>query len=59
MPVVLLAGALLDTPLASLAGARDAVQHTVVRLDAETVVRVVLHTGMPLDALLNAAQTLQ
>ena len=55
VPVVLLAGALLGTPLASLADARDAVQHTVVRLDVEMVVRAVLHAGMPLDALLDAA----
>ena len=55
VPAVPLAGALLGTPLASLADARGAVQHTVVRLDVVIVVRAVLHAGMPLDALLDAA----
>ena len=54
VPVALLAGALLGAPLASLVDARDAVQHNVVRLDVEMVVRAVLHAGTPLDALLDA-----
>ena len=59
VPVALVAGAPLGTPLASLAVARYAVRHTVVQLDFEMVVRAVLHTGMPLDAMPDAAQTLQ
>ena len=59
VPVALVAGAPLGTPLASLAVARDAVRHTVVQLDFEMVVQAVLHAGMPLDAMPDAAQTLQ
>ena len=55
VPAVLVAGALLGTTHASLADARDAARHTVVRLDVEMVVRVVQHAGTPRDALLDAA----